>query len=103
VTFGAFSTDLDGRVLTGPDGAIVDMAKSEFDVLEIFLTRANRLLTRSVLSEAIGISDEPETSREVDIRVMRLRRKIEEDPGNPKFLRTVRGEGYIVSLPDTGR
>lgn len=79
------------------------MAKSEFDVLEIFLTRANRLLTRSVLSEAIGISDEPETSRAVDIRVMRLRRKIEEDPGNPKFLRTVRGEGYIFSLPDAGR
>ena len=103
VTFGAFSTDLDGRVLTGPDGAIVDMAKSEFDVLEIFLTRANRLLTRSVLSEAIGISDEPETSRAVDIRVMRLRRKIEDDPGNPKFLRTVRGEGYIFSLPDAGR
>ncbi len=103
VTFGGFSTDLDGRVLTGPDGAIVDMAKSEFDVLEIFLTRANRLLTRSVLSEAIGISDEPETSRAVDIRVMRLRRKIEQDPANPKFLRTVRGEGYIFSLPDAGR
>ena len=103
VTFGAFSTDLDGRVLTGPNGAIVDMAKSEFDVLEIFLTRANRLLSRSALSEAIGIADEPETSRAVDIRVMRLRKKIEEDPANPKFLRTVRGEGYIFSLPDSGR
>ena len=79
------------------------MAKSEFDVLEVFLTRANRLLTRSALSEAIGISDEPETSRAVDIRVMRLRRKIEDDPANPKFLRTVRGEGYIFSLPDSGR
>jgi len=103
VSFGAFSTDLDGRVLTGPDGAVIDMAKSEFDVLEVFLTRANRLLTRAALCEAIGMSDDAETSRAVDIRVMRLRKKIEDDPANPKFLRTVRGEGYIFSLPDTGR
>jgi DNA-binding response OmpR family regulator len=66
----------------------------------VFLTRPNRLLTRSALSEAIGIAEEPETSRAVDIRVMRLRKKIEPDPGNPRFLRTVRGEGYIFALPD---
>ena len=75
------------------------MAKSEFDVLEVFLTRANRLLTRAAISEAIGFAEDPESSRAVDIRIMRLRKKIEEDPANPKFLRTVRGEGYIFSLP----
>ena len=79
--------------------AMVEMAKSEFDVLEVFLTRANRLLTRAALSEAIGLAEEPENSRAVDIRIMRLRKKIEDDPANPKFLRTVRGEGYIFSLP----
>ena len=100
VSFGHFSADLDSRMLAGPGGALVEMAKSEFDVLEVFLTRANRLLTRPALSEAIGLVEEPETSRAVDIRVMRLRKKIEEDPANPKFLRTVRGEGYIFSLPD---
>jgi DNA-binding response OmpR family regulator len=82
---------------------MVEMAKSEFDMLEVFLTRANRLLTRAVLSEAIGLAEEPESSRAVDIRIMRLRKKIEEDPANPKFLRTVRGEGYIFSLPEEGR
>ena len=75
------------------------MAKSEFDVLEVFLTRANRLLTRAAISEAIGFTEDPESSRAVDIRIMRLRKKIEADPANPKFLRTVRGEGYIFSLP----
>ena len=75
------------------------MAKSEFDVLEVFLTRANRLLTRAAISEAIGFAEDPESSRAVDIRIMRLRKKIEADPANPKFLRTVRGEGYIFSLP----
>jgi DNA-binding response OmpR family regulator len=101
VNFGDYTVDLDSRSLTGPQGQI-DMAKSEFDVLEIFLTRPNRLLTRAALSEAIGIAEEPETSRAVDIRVMRLRKKIEPDPANPRFLRTVRGEGYIFALPEDG-
>jgi len=103
VTFGPFRADLDGRIVTGPGGAILDLAKSEFDVLEVFLTRSNRLLNRATISEAIGFSDEPESSRAVDIRIMRLRKKIEQDPANPRFLRTVRGEGYIFSLPDDRR
>jgi DNA-binding response OmpR family regulator len=99
VVFGPFQADLDGRLVTGINGAVIDMAKSEFDVLEVFLTRANRLLTRAAISEAIGFTEDPESSRAVDIRIMRLRKKIEADPANPKFLRTVRGEGYIFSLP----
>lgn len=103
VTFGDFIADLEGRILTGPDGATVEMAKSEFDVLEAFLTRPNRLVTRAALCEAIGLTDDPETSRAVDIRIMRLRRKIEADPASPQFLRTVRGEGYVFSVHDAGR
>ncbi|RUW83825.1 response regulator transcription factor [Mesorhizobium sp. M1E.F.Ca.ET.063.01.1.1] len=99
MNFGGFQADLDGRLVTGANGAVVEMAKSEFDVLEVFLTRANRLLTRAAISEAIGFVEDPESSRAVDIRIMRLRKKIETDPANPKFLRTVRGEGYIFSLP----
>lgn len=103
VTFGGFSADLDGRMVTGPSGAMVEMAKSEFDVLEVFLTRANRLLSRSAIAEAIGLADEADDSRALDIRIMRLRKKIEHDPSNPRFLRTVRGEGYIFSLSDAGQ
>ncbi|AZO13115.1 response regulator transcription factor [Mesorhizobium sp. M3A.F.Ca.ET.080.04.2.1] len=99
MNFGSFQADFDGRLVTGANGAVIDMAKSEFDVLEVFLTRANRLLTRAAISEAIGFVEDPESSRAVDIRIMRLRKKIEADPANPKFLRTVRGEGYIFSLP----
>lgn len=99
VSFGGFQADFDGRLVTGANGAVIELAKSEFDVLEVFLTRANRLLTRAAISEAIGFVEDPESSRAVDIRIMRLRKKIEADPANPKFLRTVRGEGYIFSLP----
>lgn len=101
VAFGEFRADLDGRMVTGPGGAIVDLAKSEFDVLEVFLMRSNRLLSRATISDAIGFEEDPDSSRAVDIRIMRLRKKIEDDPSNPKFLRTVRGEGYIFALPDT--
>ncbi|MBL8576432.1 MAG: response regulator transcription factor [Mesorhizobium sp.] len=100
ISFGDFKADLDGRMVTGRGGAILDLAKSEFDVLEIFLTRCNRLLSRATISDAIGFAEDPESSRAVDIRIMRLRKKIEDDPANPKFLRTVRGEGYIFSLPE---
>jgi DNA-binding response OmpR family regulator len=103
VSFGDFRADLDGRMVTGRGGSILDLAKSEFDVLEVFLTRSNRLLSRATISDAIGFSEDPESSRAVDIRIMRLRKKIEDDPSNPKFLRTVRGEGYIFSLPEEGR
>lgn len=99
IAFGPFKVDLDARRLSNADGSTVEMAKSEFDVLEVFLTRANRLLTRATISEAIGFEDDSDASRALDIRIMRLRKKIEDDPSNPKFLRTVRGEGYIFSLP----
>lgn len=97
IAFGSFNADLDARVLKAASGEIVEMAKSEFDVLEVFLTRANRLMSRSAISEAIGLVEDPEASRAIDIRIMRLRKKIEKDPGDPQFLRTVRGEGYIFS------
>lgn len=103
ISFGGYRADLDGRMVTGPGGTVVDLAKSEFDVLEVFLTRSNRLLSRAAISDAIGYAEDPESSRAVDIRIMRLRKKIEDDPSNPRFLRTVRGEGYIFSLPEDGR
>lgn len=99
VSFGSYSADLDGRLVIGPDGSPIELAKSEFDVLEVFLTRPNRLLTRSAISEAIGFSEDLESSRALDIRIMRLRKKIEPDPASPRFLKTVRGEGYVFSLP----
>lgn len=99
VSFGPYRADLDGRLVTGPGGSSVEMAKSEFDVLEVFLTRPNRLLTRAAISEAIGFAEDLEASRALDIRIMRLRKKIEDDPSTPRYLKTVRGEGYVFTLP----
>ena len=97
VAFGSFEADLDGRRLAGPDGQVIDLAKSEWDVLEVFLQRPNRVLSRAAIAQAIGFEGEDETSRALDIRIMRLRKKIEADPAEPRFLRTLRGEGYGFS------
>jgi DNA-binding response OmpR family regulator len=97
IRFGPFQADLDGRIVSGPAGEI-DLSKSEFDVLEIFLQRPNRVITRTALAAALGQEDSAESSRALDLRVMRLRRKIESDPAHPAFLRTARGEGYVFVL-----
>jgi DNA-binding response OmpR family regulator len=102
VAFGPYSADLEGRRVVGPGGQAIDLSKSEYDVLEVFLNRPNRLLTRAALADAIGTEDSGEDSRAIDIRIMRLRKKIEEDPANPRFLRTVRGEGYVFAIPSAG-
>lgn len=99
--FGAFQVDLDGRILLGAEGE-VDLSKSEFDLLELFLERPNRVLSRAVLASALGHDDNDEHSRALDLRVMRLRRKIEADPAHPVFLRTARGEGYVFVLTEGG-
>ncbi len=98
IRFGSFQADLDSRTVSGPAGA-VELAKSEFDVLEVLLARPNRVLSRGAIFDAIGHHDDAEASRALDLRIMRLRRKIETDPANPQFLRTVRGEGYIFAMP----
>lgn len=102
VSFGDYRADLDGRTVAGPAG-MIDLARSEFDILEVFLTRPNRVLSRAALFDAIGHPEDAEASRALDLRIMRLRRKIESDPGNPAFLKTVRGEGYLFALPATAR
>jgi two-component system phosphate regulon response regulator OmpR len=67
----------------------------EFDLLKAFATHPNRVLSRDQLLDlAHGRSSEP-FDRSIDIRITRLRRKIESDPDTPKIIRTVRGAGYI--------
>lgn len=94
VRFGPFQVDLDGRMVTGPEGE-VELSRSEFDLLELFLERPNRVLSRGSLAAALGQDEGDDHSRALDLRVMRLRRKIEADPAHPTYLRTARGEGYV--------
>ena len=66
----------------------------EFALLELFLLRAGRLLTRDVLISKIWGNDYFGDTRTLDVHVKRLRTRIEEDPHRPRHLMTIRGLGY---------
>lgn len=104
VGFGGFRADLDARIVTGPGGE-VELSRGEFDVLEVFLDRPGRVMTRGTIMAALGHDDDGDSSRALDLRIMRLRRKIEDDPSRPRFLKTARGEGYVfvAGEDDPGR
>jgi two-component system phosphate regulon response regulator OmpR len=72
----------------------------EFDLLKVFLTNPNRVLTRDQLLLNTRNREWEPFDRSIDIRIGRLRRKIEPDPGSePRYIRTVRNAGYMF-VPD---
>jgi len=76
------------------DGRTVDLTKLEFKLLETFIRRRGRLLTRDQLLEAAWDQNTHVADRAVDAHIVNLRRKIEPHPAEPRFLRSVRGLGY---------
>ena len=83
------------RQLTAPDGVVVPLSNAEFRLLTTFIERPNRVLTRDqLLDDARGRAMEV-FDRSIDLLVSRLRQKLNEDPRNPRLIKTVRGEGYL--------
>ena len=82
------------RHVVSVDGHQVNMPLKEFDLLELLLRNAGRVLTRGQLIDRVWGSDYVGDTKTLDVHVKRLRAKIEPDPGNPKYLVTVRGLGY---------
>ena len=94
--FGPYRLDRDGRRLLRDDQD-QGLSGAEFDLLAVFLTRPNRVLGRDLLLDLLKGYERDPFDRTVDLRVARLRRKIEPDPANPVYIRTVRGEGYLFN------
>jgi len=85
-----------GRLYT-LQGEDVPLTSMEFDLLKAFASRPNRVLSRDQLLDLAHNKDMEAFDRSIDIRIMRLRRKIEEDPDRPQVLKTVRGLGYMFA------
>jgi two-component system OmpR family response regulator/two-component system phosphate regulon response regulator OmpR len=94
VRFGPFRVNLDARTLSR-DGAEVALTGGEYELLEIFVTHANRALSRDWLMDQLRGFERDPFDRSIDVRVNRLRKKIEDDPAHPAYIRTQRGMGYI--------
>ncbi|MDD2885380.1 MAG: response regulator [Dechloromonas sp.] len=94
--FGPFTLDLAAhRLFRG--SAEIALTSAEFDLLRLMCERPNRVLSRDDLVDALKGFERDPFDRSIDIRVTRLRRKIETDPGNPAYIRTIRGEGYLFN------
>ncbi|MEO9326833.1 response regulator transcription factor [Gordonia aurantiaca] len=90
---GPVRMDVD-RHTVAVDGEPITLPLKEFDLLEYLLRNAGRVLTRGQLIDRVWGVDYVGDTKTLDVHVKRLRSKIEPDPGNPKFLVTVRGLGY---------
>lgn len=95
VQVGDCRLDLASRRLFDAAGRDVALTAMEFELLRTFIERPNRVLTRDELLNLTRNRDWEPFDRSIDIRIARLRRKIEPDPDNPRILRTVRGAGYM--------
>ncbi len=90
---GPVRMDVDRHLVT-VSGAPVQLPLKEFDLLELLLRNAGRVLTRAQLIDRVWGSDYVGDTKTLDVHVKRLRAKIEPDPANPEHLLTVRGLGY---------
>ena len=96
-TFDGWKLDGVRRELHDPEDVLVDLTSGEFDLLAALIERPNRLMTRDLLLDITKGRQADVFDRSIDITISRLRQKIEEDPKNPQFIKTVRGKGYIFS------
>ncbi|WP_284155192.1 response regulator [Sulfuricystis thermophila] len=94
--FGPYVVDIEAHCLTC-NGKEINLSGAEFSLLQVLLDHPNRVLSRDALVELLKGYDRAPFDRMVDVRVTRLRRKIEPDPAHPIYLRTVWGEGYLFS------
>lgn len=99
VRFGTKWLDLAAHVLRDQDGAEHPLTASEFNLLKAFAEHPRRVMSRERLLDLANARDPDAFDRAIDVRITRIRRKIEPDPGNPRIIRTVRGAGYVFS-PD---
>ena len=86
------------RHVVSVDGDPVSLPLKEFELLEMFLRNPRRVLTRGQLIDRVWGSDYVGDTKTLDVHVKRLRAKLEPEPGEPKYLVTVRGLGYKLDL-----
>lgn len=96
---GGFSLDLDRRCVVRKDGIEERLTPKECALLYTFINRGGQVLTRRFLMKEIWETDYLGDTRTLDVHVRWLREKIEEEPSQPVYLRTVRGVGYRFEAP----
>jgi two-component system OmpR family response regulator len=97
IRFAGWQLDLTTRNLISPHGVVVALSGAEFRLLKVFLDHANRVLTRDQLMELTQGQSAEALDRSIDVLVSRVRQRLEEDAREPRIIKTVRGEGYVLA------
>ena len=95
--FDGWELNLNTRRLTAKDGNPVALSNGEFSLLVVLLGAPNRVLSRDQLLDLSRLHNDEVFNRSVDVQIMRLRRRIEIDPAEPRYIKTERGVGYVFN------
>jgi len=101
IGFGAWRLDVVGRHLLDADGVEVALSSAEYRLLRVFLDHPQRVLSREQLLTLTHGMDADAFDRSIDILVSRLRQRLRDDPREPRYIKTLRSEGYVLSCAVT--
>lgn len=95
--FASWRLDVTTRTLTDDADNLISLTAGEFDLLRVLAEHPNRVLSRDQLMDYLHGDRTPAFDRSIDVRVRRVRQKIENDPQDPKLIRTIRNGGYMLA------
>ena len=95
--FAGWTLDRASRHLTAPDGVVVPLSGAEFKLLLAFVEHPNRVLDRHQLMDLTGGREGTPVDRSIDVQVSRLRMRLRDDAREPRIIKTVRNEGYVLA------
>lgn len=98
LAFGQFYLNAEKRLLVDNETGPVELTNTEYRLLELFVTESNNVLSREEIVEKLDMESNNHLLRNIDVLVLRLRRKIEPRPSMPKYLQTRRNKGYVFCL-----
>ena len=101
--FEGWNLDTATRLLTSPDGVATPLSGGEYRLLRILLDHPNRVLNRDQLIELTQGREAEAYDRAIDVQVSRLRQRLRDDSREPRLIKTVRGEGYVLACAVEGR
>lgn len=96
--FAGWTLDVAARQLVAPDGVLIPLGASDYRLLRIFLERPQRVLNRDQLLDLTQGREATPFDRSIDVQVSRLRRRLRDDPREAVLIKTIRNEGYLLTV-----
>ena len=98
IAFAGWRLDTVARHLLSPEGVVTSLSGAEYQLLKVFLSHPNHVLSRDQLMLLSKGREADPLDRSIDIQVSRLRNRLGDDPSDPRIIKTVRGEGYTLAV-----